>query len=281
MIQLSGPATAGDGVVYTNNGSVAQGFTGGSVIKFSGFATAETAVLDNKGGPAKGKGGGVILFEDESTAANASFVNEQGAASGAAGGQIQFYSSSSAGAATFTLQGSSLPLVSGGYAAGTIFFNDSSSANDASFFLEGGQVNRAPGAEIQFYGSSHAGNAFFTVGPGAVAGSSAASLTFAYNATPENATIMLLAGANGAAGGNLYLESSAPTATTRVEVFGNATVNCTTATTVGSIEGDGYVFASKLIVGTNNLDAVFSGVVLADSLIKTGAGTMSLYQCRK
>ena len=279
MILFSGPPTitAGEGVVYTNNGSIAPGFTAGSVIKFSINANAGSASFINKGGPLKGKGGGSIFFNDQSTATNASFVNEQGAASGASGGQIQFYNDSNAGTANFTLQGSSLPLVSGGYAAGTMFFNDSSSAGNATFFLEGGQVDRAPGAEIQFYNASQAGNAFFTVGSGAVAGSSPATLTFVDDATPENATITLLGGVNGAPGGTLELGPSKSTA--RIEVFGNAVANCYAGATVGSLEGDGSVFASygTLIVGTNNLDTVFSGVLLADTLVKTGVGTLSLF----
>ena len=49
--------------------------------------------------------------------------------------------------------------------------------------------------------------------------------------------------------------------------------------TIGSIEGDGYVFlgANNLTVGSNNLDTTFSGVIAGSgSLTKIGSGTLVL-----
>ncbi len=73
--------------------------------------------------------------------------------------------------------------------------------------------------------------------------------------------------------------------TARIEVFGNGLLNIgynfsrLGGVTVGSIEGDGQIFlgAEALTVGSNHLSTTFSGVIQdGGSLIKIGRGVLTL-----
>ena len=72
--------------------------------------------------------------------------------------------------------------------------------------------------------------------------------------------------------------------TSRIEVFGNGFLDISAhnapGVTIGSIEGDGDAFlgANDLTVGSNNLSTTFSGVIqgVGGSLTKIGTGTLDL-----
>jgi autotransporter-associated beta strand protein len=111
----------------------------------------------------------------------------------------------------------------------------------------------------------------------------------------DNASYTATAGTNGGDGGILFFSQGADGGTARCTVLGNATMKMGTTDgiglSIGSLEGDGLVFLTtlgfgekQLTVGTNNLDATFSGVIgngidqaaAAGTLLKTGSGTFTL-----
>jgi len=99
----------------------------------------------------------------------------------------------------------------------------------------------------------------------------------------------------GGQGGTILFEDNSTGGTSRIEVFGNGNLDISLhnksfhdilGVTVGSIEGDGNVFlgANNLTVGSNNLSTTFSGMIqdggvnggTGGSLTKIGTGTLEL-----
>jgi len=152
--------------------------------------------------------------------------------------------------------------------------------------------------------------------------SNGASITFFDHSTAANATIIangsdqfgiigvdpknagnatLIANGGGTYGGFIFMDGTG-SSTARVELFDAGTLDIgyggrSNAVIVGSIEGDGEIIigeAEYLIVGTNHLNTVFSGVIKDDSppimesssdapdqvfggsLYKVGSGTLTL-----
>jgi autotransporter-associated beta strand protein len=89
------------------------------------------------------------------------------------------------------------------------------------------------------------------------------------------ATLIANGGSNGGGGGSIGV-GRAPGA--RAEVFGNGNLTCKPGATIGSLEGDGFVFLGGLLtVGTTNLSTEFSGSIQnSGSLTKSGTGTFTL-----
>jgi autotransporter-associated beta strand protein len=111
-------------------------------------------------------------------------------------------------------------------------------------------------------------------------------LTIFFGGNPGNASLIALGGTDGGEGGSILFESASDPGTARVELFGNGSlgiVGAARAVQVGSIEGDGDIFlgGSRLTVGQNNLDTIFSGLITGardnrGSLTKKGTGTLVL-----
>ena len=111
------------------------------------------------------------------------------------------------------------------------------------------------------------GNSFSLIGDGIVNQSGVTQtinnnggvIIFDNNASAGDATIQN--------NGTIVFKGDSTGGTARVEVFGNGsldiTLHVTPSVTVGSIEGDGNVFlgAKNLTVGSNNMSTVFSGVI--------------------
>ena len=132
------------------------------------------------------------------------------------------------------------------------------------------------------------GNSFSFIGDGIVNQSGVTQtinnnggvIIFDNNASAGDATIQN--------NGTIVFKGDSTGGTARVEVFGNGsldiTLHVTPSVTVGSIEGDGNVFlgAKNLTVGSNNMSTVFSGVIqdglgfTGGSLTKIGTGTLTL-----
>jgi autotransporter-associated beta strand protein len=100
--------------------------------------------------------------------------------------------------------------------------------------------------------------------------------------TAGNATLIGNGGSNGGEGGLIQFLDRSKGGTTRVELFGNGTLDLSThqtALTIGSLEGNGTVHlgTGQLSVGSNNSSTIFGGIIQdAGSLTKTGTGTLTL-----
>jgi len=146
---------------------------------------------------------------------------------------------------------------------GQIIFTNTSTAGDARILSAGGkdQTGRGPG-EIIFNDSSTAESAFLIANGGCYA--DAGSITFNGTSTGGTARVQVSFGCSNVSGiGNLNISGHQ------------------SGMTIGSIEGDGNVFlgANRLRVGTNNLSTTFSGYILNDeqgSLTKVGSGLLTL-----
>jgi hypothetical protein len=147
---------------------------------------------------------------------------------------------------------------------GQIIFKNTSTAGDARILSTGGDdivTGRGPG-EIIFNDSSTAESAFLIANGGCYA--AAGSITFNGTSTGGTARVQVSFGCSNVSGIG-YLDISGHQS----------------GMTIGSIEGDGDVFlgANRLRVGTNNLSTNFSGDIGNDeqgSLTKVGTGILTL-----
>jgi autotransporter-associated beta strand protein len=113
---------------------------------------------------------------------------------------------------------------------------------------------------------------------------------FDLSSTADSATLIANGGTNGGQGGQIVFTHNSTGSTSRVEVFGNGNLDISfhnaPSVTIGSLEGDGNVFlgANNLTVGSNNMDTTFSGVTqdgglnggVGGSLTKTGRSVLTL-----
>jgi len=135
------------------------------------------------------------------------------------------------------------------------------------------------GGVIQFVNSATAGDRTVFTNAGLFT-----ATKFFDTSTAGNSTLIARHGAAGY--GNIFFEDDSTGGTTRVKVFGNASLDISThnapGVTVGSIEGDGLVLlgANNLTVDSNDHSTVFSGVIqdggLGGSLTKVGRKSLTL-----
>jgi autotransporter-associated beta strand protein len=229
---------------------------------------------------------GHITFRNGATAGNLVTFTNSGSGSSDVG-QTLFFNSSTAGNATFINNASTAFTVSG-----AVLFFDHSTAANAMVANNGGTVSSTSGGLTEFTGESTAGNATIISNGGTVSGARGGFTIFGANPTAGSATLIANGGVRGGEGGNILFESQAKGGTSRIEVFGNGKLDVSGETPpilqVGSIEGDGEVFlgATNLKVGSNNLSTTFSGVIqngnrfggggTGGSLTKIGSGTLDL-----
>jgi autotransporter-associated beta strand protein len=268
------------GVGITNNSGIVQNFAPtGPAITFRNGATAGNLTnFANRG---------TINFGDTSTASNASFTNN---------GQVDFSNAATAGDATFT---NNLVLIfenSSTAANGTftnlggviIFRSDNPVAGNVPTAGNGTFTNQDGGLIVVDEGSG--GDANFITNGGAGSGAIGSETLFNDNGDAGNATLIANGGLDGGDGGFIQFASVSTGGTARVEVFGNGNLDISRhdapGLTTGSIEGDGDVFlgANNLTVGTNNLGTTFSGLIqdggtnggTGGSLTKAGTGKLTL-----
>jgi autotransporter-associated beta strand protein len=261
FILFKNAATAGSETFFTNNGSAIFGVFGGQT-QFSNTATASNGTFTNNGGSVSGAGGGFTVFNSSATAGNGAFTNNAAMAISAGVGRTDFFDTSDAANSTFTNNGSTVS----GAGGGLVRFFDNSTAGNATISNNGGTVSGPPNQE-------HGG-----------------AVAFLNNSTAGSATLIAMGGTGGGDGGIIFFENNSAGGTARVEVFGNGNLEISLheapGVTVGSIEGNGNVFlgANKLTVGSNNLSTLFSGVAqdgglaggTGGSLTKVGAGVLDL-----
>ncbi len=254
------------GAGITNNSGITQNFVSDidparqqGLLVFANSATAGSLTLfTNHGGTVSDDGGSATLFTATSSADHGTFINNGGAVRGAIGGFVGFSATATAGNGTFTAQGGAVSGATGG----VISFSDSATAADGVLTINGSAVSDASGAFLKFLDTSSAGNA----------------------------TIIVNNGASGSIGAFVAMENGSTGGTSRMEVFGNGSLDLSLhnapGLTCGSIEGTGAVFlgAVNLAVGSNNLSTTFAGFIqdggqnagTGGSLTKIGSGTLSL-----
>ena len=212
-----------------------------ALLGFSGSSTAGDATIINNAAPVNGTA--VLEFTQSSTAGNATIINNNGI--------VAFFDFSRADNATI-IDNSDL-IKTGGFA--TLAFQQSSKAGNATIINNTGAV--------AFFDSSTADHATITT-------NSSGRTSFLYSSTGGNARFITNAGG----------------------VFDMSALTLA-GMTAGSIEGAGnyYLGSKTLTVGGNNLSTTVSGVIsdcgatgtecyaapaIGGSLIKTGAGTLTL-----
>ena len=308
---FGGSATAANGTFINNGGTVSSQVNGTSgSTDFGGTATAANGIFINKAATVSGGDGGSTNFNGSSTAGNATITNEGGIVSGGSGGRTSFsglFSTSTAGNATITNNAGVVSGASGGTTTFEGFFESvprffgSSTAGNATIINNGSSVSGASGGKTIFFtdfpnsfGTSTAGNATL-VANGGTNGGQGGQVSFTDESTAGNATLVANGGTGGGQGGTILFEGESTGGTSRIEVFGNGSLDVSLhnapsqrfpSVRIASIEGDGNVFlgANNLTVGSTNLSTTFSGVIqdgganggVGGSLTKIGAGTLDL-----
>jgi hypothetical protein len=290
-------STAGN-ANFTNSAGTGVGT---SATIFYNASTAANGFFANEGGGTITGGtfaeGGQTIFSGTSTAANGTFINNGATATGAFGGATVFAGNSSAGNGIFTNNGgaaSGLAALGGG---NTIFFADSNAAN-GTFINNAAPASGAEGGVTEFEtafssnnASPSAGNGTFINNGATVGGAVGGKTAFYESSTADAATLIANGGINGGHGGAIFFEEESTGGTARIEVFGNGFLDISGhfgrhGVTIGSTEGDGDAFlgANNLTVGSNDLSTTFSGVIqdggthggAGGALTKIGSGTLIL-----
>ena len=247
FISFSGRSSAGSASIFQTS----DGF-----ISFSGRSSAGSASIFQTSG-------GFISFSDRSSAGSANIDCGHGG--------VSFSDRSTAGNAIID-----------GFPFGGISFGGNSSAGNSSIGV--GDAGR-----LQFFGNSTAGNARISGSEG--------EIDFFGNSTAGSATLSV--GSFSFLVGQISFFGSSKGGTARIAVSGSISDDFSPpavldisghnapGVTIGSIEGDGNVFlgANNLTVGSNNLSTTFSGVIQdsgvsggggGGSLTKIGTGTLDL-----
>ena len=258
FIQFLANSTADHATFFTGPGAQSDG--AGGVVFFRGTSTAADGVFTNEGSAFGPNGlGGRSWFFDTATAARGVFTNTGGKASGAYGGEAVFFDCSTAETATITAMGGT----AFGARFGFVQFNDASTAANSTLIAEGGAAGGAAGGGIFFAGTATGGEATLIAQDGAPAG---------------------------AAGGTVFFYEGSTGGAARLELLGNSSLDISfhddPGAAVGSLEGAGTVNlgSHELVVGSNNLDTTFSGLLQDGgllggdhgSLTKIGTGTLTL-----
>ena len=212
-------------------------------------------------------------------------------------GLLWLVGSATAGSETaFTVAGGS---VSGGAPGQTELFGGAT-AGEATFVVQGGQDDGTAGGRLFFSESSTAGKSVITANGGAVSGAGYSWVLFLDGSSAGAATLIANPGVGGGDGGKIEFIGKTKGGSPQVKVFGNSEIDDsngrldirnhdsrTPDITVGSIEGTGEIvlgidpYASQnLVVGANNLNTIFEGVIhgssFGGSVTKIGRGNLSL-----
>ena len=275
---LTSPTLTISGAGITNNSGIMQNFAfefGGAKILFSNSASAGSLTTFTTTN---------IEFESTSTAGNATFINN---------GLMKFGNTSTAGDATINNNGSL--VFDGSSTAGNATFTNSGGliqfGENASDTPTGGNatfINQDGGFVVLHFGTG--GDATFINNGAAATDGFKGETLFQDTDDAGNAVLIANGGLDGGDGGSIQFATASTGGTARVEVSGNGNLDISPhdapGVTIGSIEGDGDVFlgANNLTVGTNNLGTTYSGLIqdggtnggTGGSLTKAGTGKLTL-----
>jgi hypothetical protein len=271
-------ATAGDMVSFISNGGD---------FFFNNTSSAGSGTFDITSGNLQAH----TFFFDSSTAGDATI-------NASASSDIDFLDSSTGGNATLNLSSAAFAVFAesndaehmngncvggAGQFSSQIDFEGSSSAGDGTFTAVGGSTGGEAGAFILFDSIATANSASFIINGGMGAGLTATQLFFMDSATAANANITANGGVDGSDGGAIVFEDHATGGTASISLLGNGTLDIgnslnAAGVMIGSLAGDGLVSLglNTLTVGSNNQSTIFSGVIQGDgSLAKIGSGTLT------
>ncbi|MGH8093276.1 MAG: autotransporter-associated beta strand repeat-containing protein [Chthoniobacterales bacterium] len=269
-------------LAFTNSATAGSNtvFTLGGMVSFHGASSAGQATFRNIWG--------VIQFYDNSTAAFATFVNGGFDQPVRTLDEIYFNDTSSAGNAVFINNGaSSSDLENNGF----VSIGASATASDATFINNPSQVPGGSWGATSLAGT--AGTATFIAKGSSLAGAAPGALYLFGEAGSGSCTAT--GGVNGGEGGSIFCGVSSDGSNARFILLGNGSldqsVHYSPGLTIGSLEGNGLVYLAQpdfgpktLIIGANNLDTIFAGIIAngidvdapAGSLAKIGTGMLTL-----
>ncbi len=232
-----------------------------------------------------------MFFNDGSTAGNATI-------NASAGAFIAFQDSSSGGNASLNLSTAAFVSFAGsnhaehmngqciggaGQFSSQIDFEGSSDAGDGTFTAVGGSTSGEAGAFILLDSIATASNATFIINGGMGAGLTGTELFFMDSATAANAKITANGGVDGSNGGAVVFTKKSKGGKASITLNGNAaldiTMHNTPGVTIGSLTGAGSVLlgSNTLTIGNNNQSTSFTGVIQGSGGVsKTGTGTLTL-----
>jgi len=277
-------ASAGSLTTFINSASPSSSVVGG-LIDFFNNANAGNGTFTNEGGSVQFAWGGEIEFFDTTSAGSATFFNYGATNLGTLGGMINFEGASSAAEGTFFNYGAESPAL-----GAQMFFLQGADAGNATIINNGGTVDGAGGGAIYFYDTTNCSAATVINNGGTVPGAGGALLWITNSANAAGATLIANGGTNGGNGAHLVLVSTSEGGTAGFQIFADGNLDISfhskPGVDIGSLEGDGQVFlgARVLGVGTNNDTTIFSGVLqdggevggTRGGLSKIGTGTLTL-----
>ncbi|MBA3831473.1 MAG: autotransporter-associated beta strand repeat-containing protein [Chthoniobacterales bacterium] len=291
---VTNQATISDDVIITNQGAVGaegDGAGGGSTSLGIGLLDsprAGNATFVNEGGTVDGAFGGATVLASNATAERATFISNPGTVSGAGGGETIFYTSASGnmGSSTFICNAATVPGAEAGAATIEAGGDGGGVAAGAAFIAKGAALVGAEGGQVLIEGGR--GQATFVAAGGTAQGAAGGVIDlFNYivgGALYSDQTFLIAqAGMNGGLGGTILVENADAQEMSRFQVFGNGLLDLRSllpkVTLIGSLEGTGLVNLGGhgLILGNNNIDTTFSGLMEGRGLVeKVGTGTLTL-----
>ena len=226
-----------------------------------------------------GAAGSFVLSLSASITGSPTFTNEPAIVAGGSAGDTEFVDSARMGAATIVNVGAEVSDATGGL----LQMANNALAQSATITNEAGSVRGAGGGTTLLLQSSSAGDAIITSEGASVEGAFGGVTMFQSTSRAANSTLIALGGTNGGGGGLIQFQGSSLGITSRIEVFGNGTLDISTLGTsnlsIGSLEGDGVVTLgdNSLMIGATNLSTTFSGTIGGTAgITKLGSGTLIL-----
>ena len=134
---------------------------------------------------------------------------------------------------------------------------------------------------MYFRENSSAGNGTFVANGALTDGADPGVTGFLYTTTASNVTLIANGGTGGGRGGIITFAENSTGDMARVMVFGNGNLDISghlgDGITIGSLEGNGEVFlgAKQLVVGSNNTSTTFSGVAQDEGLSGGSGGSLA------
>lgn len=269
IVRLTGNSMVTGPVVFNNEAALNDGSPGGET-QFADYSSAGNALFINNGSLNSLADGGHTTFHNFSSAATASFICFSSV--GLFASSTTFYDSSSADHATFTTNGFSSMVV----------FAQSSTAAEGTFINNKGGLTYFAGK------FASAANGTFINNGGTVPDGYGGRTIFYDKSSAANALLIAYGGTNEGRGGSVEFIRCPDHNTGAVKIYGNGFLdlsgNFGSGTAIGSLEGDGSVIlgTSQLLVGTDDADTIYSGVIsegvvgVSGSLSKVGQGVLTL-----